>query len=114
MYKKEITPVQFRFQIIQSLYYKRASVNINIQWHLVYDDKSICNDPDQMKEKWRNGCLTHKVNFGKPNLFYKNIGCVNWPKVKACDFDQNEFEGGKKRACNFSSPSAEYLKIATL
>ena len=71
---------------------------------MVDGDKSICNDPDQMKEKWRNGCLTHKVNFGKPNLFYKNIGCVNWSNVQTCDSDQNEFETGRERICNFSSP----------
>lgn len=39
---------------------------------------------------------------------------MNWEKVKACDFDQNEFERGTKRVCNFSSPSVDYVRHAMM
>ena len=67
-----------------------------------------------MKEKWRNNCPTNSGSYRSPNLFYKNIGCMNWEKVKACDFDQNEFERGTKRVCNFSSPSVDYVRHAMM
>ena len=63
-----------------------------------------------MNEIWRKKCPINSGNFRNPDVFYKNIGCVNWAKVKTCDFDETEFENGTERVCNFSSPFSEFVE----
>ena len=55
--------------------------------HHIYDLKSICNDPNEMKEKWQNFCPEHQQSFTSPQQFYQKIGNPNWNEAKVCSLE---------------------------
>ena len=61
-------------------------IRLNSQLN-VYDLKSICNDPNQMKEKWQVFCPEHTEKFANPQMFYKKIGNPHWIHAKRCGLE---------------------------
>ena len=53
----------------------------------IYDLESICNDPNEMKEKWQNFCPEHQQSFTSPKQFYQKIGNPNWNEAKVCSLE---------------------------